>query len=43
MSPLGDMPPEEFRRFAHGAVDWSAEFLDGIDDLPVFRRSGLVT
>ena len=36
LSRLGDMPPEEFRRYAHEAVDWVADFLDGIDDLPVF-------
>ncbi len=32
----GDMPPEEFRALAHEAVDWMADYLDGVGDLPVF-------
>lgn len=34
--PTGDMPPEEFRRLAHQAVDWMADYLAGVQDLPVF-------
>lgn len=30
------MPPEEFRRVAREAVDWIADYLDGVGDLPVF-------
>lgn len=32
----GDMPPEEFRRLAHETADWMADYLAGIDDIPVF-------
>ena len=32
----GGYAPQEFRRYAHGAVDWIANFLNGIDDLPIF-------
>ena len=35
-SDLGDMPPEEFREYAHEAVNWVADFLAEVDDLPVF-------
>jgi aromatic-L-amino-acid decarboxylase len=31
----GDMPPEEFRTSAHALVDWVADFLEGIDRVPV--------
>lgn len=30
------MPPEEFRSAAHEVVDWIADYLTGIRDLPVF-------
>lgn len=30
------MPPEEFRRLAHETADWMADYLAGIDDIPVF-------
>jgi len=33
--PLGDMPPEEFRRYGHQLVDWIADFLTHIDEHPV--------
>jgi aromatic-L-amino-acid decarboxylase len=33
--PLGDMPPEEFRRHAHAVVDWMADYLAGVGELPV--------
>lgn len=32
----GDLPAEEFRRLAHDAVDWMADYLDGVGELPVF-------
>lgn len=32
----GDLPPEEFRRLAHRAADWMADYLAGVRDLPVF-------
>jgi aromatic-L-amino-acid/L-tryptophan decarboxylase len=31
----GDMPVEEFRSTAHQVVDWAAEYLRGVGDLPV--------
>lgn len=33
--PLGDLPPEEFRRLAHEAADWMADYLRDLDQLPV--------
>ena len=33
--PAGDMPPEEFRRHAHAVVDWMADYLAHVRDLPV--------
>ena len=32
----GDLPPEEFRRLAHEVVEWMADYLAGVDQLPVF-------
>jgi aromatic-L-amino-acid decarboxylase len=32
---LGDLPPEEFRRLAHEVVDWTADYLRDLDELPV--------
>lgn len=32
---LGDVPPEEFRKYGHQLVDWIADFLHRIDDIPV--------
>ncbi len=32
---LGDMPPEEFRKFGHELIDWVAAFLEKIDQHPV--------
>ncbi|MDH3270346.1 MAG: pyridoxal-dependent decarboxylase [Gemmatimonadota bacterium] len=32
----GDMPPEEFRRYAHETADWIAGFLARVDDVPVY-------
>ena len=34
--PLGDMPPEEFRRVARETADWIADFLAHAGDRPVF-------
>jgi aromatic-L-amino-acid decarboxylase len=36
--PAGDMPPEEFRRHAHAVVDWMADYLAGVGELPVLAR-----
>lgn len=33
--PLGDIPPEVFRREAHALVDWIADYLERFDSLPV--------
>ncbi len=35
---VGDLPPEEFRRVAHEAVDWIADYLANVGDLPVQAR-----
>jgi len=35
---LGDMPPEEFRRHAHAAVDWMADYLAGVERFPVLSQ-----
>lgn len=32
------MTPEEFRKAAHAAVDWVADYLDGVGDRPVLSR-----
>jgi aromatic-L-amino-acid decarboxylase len=37
-APLGDMPPEEFRRHAHAVVDWMADYLANVGDYPVLAR-----
>jgi len=34
----GDLPPEEFRRLAHEAADWMADYLAGVGALPVMAR-----
>lgn len=36
MADWGDLSPESFRRYAHEVVDWIADYLDGVDRLPVF-------
>jgi aromatic-L-amino-acid decarboxylase len=39
LSPtLGDMSKEEFRRFGHELIDWVADYLDQVEDLPVLSR-----
>ncbi|HEU4452543.1 MAG TPA: pyridoxal-dependent decarboxylase, partial [Longimicrobium sp.] len=37
-APLGDMPPEEFRRHAHAVVDWMADYLAGVGEYPVLAQ-----
>ncbi len=37
-SESGDMPPEEFRRFGHQAVDWVADYLAEVGRYPVLAR-----
>ena len=32
---LGDMPPEQFRAYAHEVADWMADYLSDVEDLPV--------
>ena len=34
----GDLPPEEFRRLAHEAADWMADYLADVGSLPVLAR-----
>jgi aromatic-L-amino-acid/L-tryptophan decarboxylase len=34
----GDMPPEEFRRWAHVAADWIADYLARVEEMPVLAR-----
>lgn len=36
--PLGDMSKEEFRRFGHELIDWIAEYLERVEDLPVMAQ-----
>lgn len=33
--PGADMPPDEFRRHAHAAVEWMADYLENVGELPV--------
>jgi aromatic-L-amino-acid decarboxylase len=35
LSPLGDMPPEEFRKQLHALADWIADFRENIESLRV--------
>ena len=32
------MPPEDFRRWAHEAADWMADYLAGVGHLPVLAQ-----
>jgi len=36
---LGDMSPEEFRRYGHQAVDWVADYLMRVGQYPVLART----
>lgn len=39
LSPeLGDMSKEDFRRFGHELIDWVADYLDQVEDLPVMSQ-----
>jgi aromatic-L-amino-acid decarboxylase len=35
---LGDMSKEDFRRFGHELIDWVAEYLEHVEDLPVLAQ-----
>jgi aromatic-L-amino-acid/L-tryptophan decarboxylase len=35
---LGDMAPEDFRAHGHRVVDWIADYLEGVGELPVLSR-----
>ena len=35
MPAVSDMPPEDFRRHAHEAADWIADYLQGVGSFPV--------
>lgn len=34
----GDMPKEEFKKYGHELIDWAANYLDGIESLPVLPK-----
>ena len=34
--PTGDMPTAEFRRLARETADWIAEYMDTVQEMPVF-------
>jgi aromatic-L-amino-acid decarboxylase len=36
--PLGDMSQEDFRRFGHELIDWVADYLENVEDLPVLAQ-----
>lgn len=39
LSPvLGDMSKEDFRRFGHELIDWVADYLEHVEDLPVLAQ-----
>ncbi|HLN99555.1 MAG TPA: pyridoxal-dependent decarboxylase [Pyrinomonadaceae bacterium] len=39
LSPaLGDMSTEDFRRFGHELIDWVANYLEHVEDLPVLAQ-----
>ena len=35
---LGDMSPEEFRRFGHEIIDWIADYFEHIEEVPVLAQ-----
>jgi aromatic-L-amino-acid decarboxylase len=36
--PLGDMSTDDFRRFGHELIDWVADYLERVEDLPVLSQ-----
>ena len=36
---LGEMSPEDFRRFGHDLIDWIADYFDNIDERPVLAEN----
>jgi aromatic-L-amino-acid decarboxylase len=36
--PLGDMSKEDFRRFGHELIDWVADYLEHVPELPVLSQ-----
>jgi aromatic-L-amino-acid decarboxylase len=36
--PFGDMNKEDFRRFGHELIDWVADYLEQVEDLPVLAQ-----
>jgi aromatic-L-amino-acid decarboxylase len=36
--PLGDMPPDDFRKFGYEIVDWIAEYFEHIEEYPVLSQ-----
>ena len=36
--PVGDQPPDDFRRLAHEVSDWVADYLAGVGEMPVLPR-----
>jgi aromatic-L-amino-acid decarboxylase len=38
MGVVTHMPPEEFRRLGHQAIDWIADYWERLDDLPVLAQ-----
>ena len=38
ITPLGDMPPEEFRRYGHEVIDWIADYLGEVGSYPVLAQ-----
>ena len=36
--PVGDMSPEEFRRFGHQLIDWVSDYFERIEHLPVLAQ-----
>ena len=37
-TPLGDMPPDEFREYGHQLIDWIADYLENTDRYPVLSK-----
>ena len=38
MANLGDIPPDEFRRYGYQIVDWIADYCEKMEDLPVLSQ-----